>query len=42
MRTQRVFSLGISVAVAFLTIIWKLGLGTTAEARDKYCLFHCV
>lgn len=32
----------ISVAVAFLTMIWKLGLGTTVEARDKHCLFHCM
>lgn len=29
----------ISVAVAFLTMIWKLGLGTTVEARDKPVFF---
>lgn len=29
----------ISLTVVFLTLIWKLGMGSTAEARDKQFLF---
>lgn len=31
-----------SVTVAFLTVIWKLGMGTRAEARDKQGLLCCM